>query len=127
MISVMCGLQMTNARRCERSRHLSGKSVQFPSYRVARDASKVPKSPAPKSEVCKPDQSDRYRPDPTRKIIRFFFAAKRGFLFASRLGKRGVRVVTNVGRDAMDASRVDDERHGGGRRNRVVLALRCRR
>jgi hypothetical protein len=25
----------------------------------------------------------------------------------SRLGKRGVRVVTNVGRDAMDASRVD--------------------
>jgi hypothetical protein len=25
----------------------------------------------------------------------------------SRLGKRGVRVVTNVGRDAMDASGID--------------------
>jgi hypothetical protein len=25
----------------------------------------------------------------------------------SRLGKRGVRVVTNAGRDAMDAGRVD--------------------
>jgi hypothetical protein len=89
---------MTNARRCERSHHLSGKSVRFPSYRAARDASKVQKSSARKNEVREPDQFDRYRPDLTQKIIRFFFAAKRGFLFVSRLGKRGVRVVTDVER-----------------------------
>jgi len=35
---------------------------------------------------------------------------------------RGVRVVTNVGWIAVDADVPVDERHGGGRRNRVVLA-----
>jgi hypothetical protein len=40
----------------------------------------------------------------------------------SRLGKRGGRVVTNAGRDAMDAHMPTDEWHGGGRRRRVVLA-----
>ena len=35
---------------------------------------------------------------------------------------RGVRVVTNVGWIAVDADVPVDERHGGGRQNRVVLA-----
>jgi hypothetical protein len=43
-------------------------------------------------------------------------------VIASRLGKRGERVVTIVGRDAMDARVSFDEGHGHGRRRRVVLA-----
>jgi hypothetical protein len=40
----------------------------------------------------------------------------------SRLVERGVRVVTNVRRDAMDADMPTDEGHERGRRRRVVLA-----
>jgi hypothetical protein len=39
-------------------------------------------------------------------------------------GKRGVRVVTNAGRDAVDADATRDERRNRGRRSRVVLAPR---
>jgi hypothetical protein len=42
----------------------------------------------------------------------------------SHPGKRGVRVVTNAGRDAVDAVVSRDERRNRGRRSRVVLAPR---
>jgi hypothetical protein len=76
---------------------LSGKSVRFPSDRAACIGSKATKSPAPKNEVREPDQFDRCRPDPTRKIIRFFFAPKRVFLSASRLDKGRIAIVTERG------------------------------
>jgi hypothetical protein len=44
------------------------------------------------------------------------------FIPAFRSGKRGVRVVTNVERNAVDAEALIDERRFCGRRNRVVLA-----
>jgi hypothetical protein len=40
---------------------------------------------------------------------------------------RGVRVVTNVVRNAVDVTVSIDVRHGHGRRSRVVLARPCRR
>jgi hypothetical protein len=48
-----------------------------------------------------------------------------GLLRPSRLDTRGVRVVTNVGRGAMDVRVPSDVRHRRGRRSRVVLARPC--
>jgi hypothetical protein len=66
---------------------------------------------------------------PARKpkiyIIRFF--GNYDLLFPFRSGTRGVRVVTNVERNAMDGLMPKDVRHRRGRRSRVVLARPCRR
>jgi hypothetical protein len=53
------------------------------------------------------DQADLGRPVLRTKIFFFRFFRNWWLLAWSRLGKRGVRVVTNVGRDAMDAGDVD--------------------
>jgi hypothetical protein len=58
----------------------------------------------------------------SQKYFTFVFRNFMIIVTPSRLGKRGVRVVTNVGRDAMDVVVSRDERHEHGRRNRVVLA-----
>jgi hypothetical protein len=50
-------------------------------------------------------------PDVSRKIFLFLKIRKRDLFPLSRLGKRGVRVVTNVERDAVDAAVAQDERH----------------
>jgi hypothetical protein len=66
-----------------------------------------PKSRARKIRFRVTFQADLGRPVPRAKIIRFPWARDWWLLVSSRLGKRGVRVVTNVGRDAMDAGGVD--------------------
>ena len=69
---------------------------------ASEQAQQSAKSPAPENQFRERIQADLGRPVLTQK---FLLPKTRncGTVRASRLDKRGVRVVTNVGRDAMDA------------------------
>ena len=65
---------------------------------------------------------------PLREKYSYFFFSE--FVISSRPFRsdtRGVRVVTNVERNAVDVNVPIDVRHIRGRRSRVVLARPCRR
>jgi len=66
-----------------------------------------PKSRARKIRFRVAVQADLGRPVLRAKIIRFPCVLDWWLLTSSRLDKRGGRVVTNAGRDAMDAGNVD--------------------
>jgi hypothetical protein len=86
---------------------LSSKSVAFCALAFLAAAFEPPKSRARKMKFYLTIQPDLGRPVPRAKIIRFPCAHDWWLLASSRLGKRGGRVVTNAGRDAMDARNVD--------------------
>jgi hypothetical protein len=88
----------------------SGDSVEFCPMSLRANPSRAEKSRARKLQFREPIQSDLGSPVPPLKI--FFFLKIRNcvFLLPSRLDKRGVRVVTNAGRDAVDALAALDER-----------------
>src|SRR5262249_23931373 len=69
--------------------------------------------------ICRPSQAIFLL---LRKILIFRFSGKYGSFRPSRPGKRGVRVVTDGGRVAMDVGALSDGQRVSGRRSRVVLA-----
>ena len=78
----------------------TGKSIEF----LLRWAFELPKSRARKAQFRVAVQADLGGPVLRAKIIRFPCVLDWWLLASSRLDTRGVRVVTNVGRDAMDAN-----------------------
>ena len=60
-----------------------------------------------------------------QKYFRSLLTQINSELAPSRPLQGRIAIVTNAGRDAMDADGAADERHCGGRRSRVVLTPRC--
>ena len=76
--------------------------------------------------ICRAKSGRSMVQDPQRKINRLPFSENRHLMRPSRPDERDVRVVTNVGRNAVAAQVLSDVQHRCGRRNRVVLARPCR-
>src|ERR1035438_3120514 len=90
---------------------------------------------APKRRIVEPDQADLPCPVPCRKIFRFRRRANQIYDSRHPVPTEGrFAIVTDVGRDAVDADGAADEGAGCGRQSRVVLtprrwsqAVACRR
>jgi hypothetical protein len=78
--------------------------LSFPDLASLAVAFEPPKSRARKIRFRVAVQADLGGPVLRAKIFRFPWNLDWWLLAASRLDKRGVRVVTNAGRDAMDAA-----------------------
>ena len=72
-------------------------------------------------------QTDRTFKMGAQKIFRFRIFENHDLTLPFRSDRRGVRVVTNVERNAVDGNVPIDVRHIRGRRSRVVPARPCRR
>jgi hypothetical protein len=88
----------------------TGESVELVPDVASVDRWTREKSRARKSRIREAIQADLGCPDVSRKIFLFRKIRKCDLFTLSRLGKRGVRVVTNARRDAVDAVVSLDER-----------------
>ena len=80
---------------------------------------------ARKRRIVEPDQADLPCPVPCRKIFRFRRRANQIYDSRHPVPTEGrFAIVTDVGRDAVDADGAADEGAGCGRRSRVVLTPR---
>src|SRR5579871_2113753 len=94
----------------------------FP-FRSSAATPRIPRTVARKIEFRLSAQADLGGPVTRAKIFGFRFSKNHGSLPSFRAGTRGVsRSSRNAVRNAVDAKMPTDERHGRGRRNRVVLA-----
>jgi hypothetical protein len=75
--------------------------------------------------ICPTGKSANLCPAPFAKIFRFASDPNHSYIHHRLVPLEGrFAVVTNAGRDAVDADSAIDERHEGGRRSRVVLTPR---
>ena len=96
-------------------------AIRHNQNRTSTPANSCPASPGKSVRVFR-FRIFRSCPALARKIICFRFSEICDLIGSFRSDTRGVRVVTNVERNAVDADVPVDERRRGGRRNRVVLA-----